>query len=77
MFVRHGLLLAGIGIGCGLIAALLLTRVMSALLYEVSPIDPLTYSIVGLLLLGAAALATYIPARRVTCVEPVEALRAE
>jgi predicted permease len=77
MFVRHGLSLAAIGLGCGLIAAAALTRVMSALLYETSPLDPLTYSAVCAVLLAAAAAATYIPARRATRVEPVDALRAE
>ena len=43
MFVRHGLLLTGIGVACGLSAASALTRLMSALLFEVSPLDPVTY----------------------------------
>jgi predicted permease len=77
MFVRHGLALTAIGLACGILAAVWLTRVMSTLLFEVSPLDPLTYAAVSALLLGSAAVATYLPARRATDVQPVEALRAE
>ncbi len=77
MFVRNGLLWGGIGAGVGLVAAPLLSRLMSTLLFEVSPVDPLTYAVVVIGLLSAAALASYLPARRVTSVDPVEALRAE
>lgn len=77
MFLRHGLTLAAIGLGCGLLAAVALTRVMSAILFEVSPLDPLTYVAVSLVLLAAAAVATYLPARRATVVSPLDALRTE
>ncbi len=77
MFVRHGLLLAGIGTGCGLIAAGALVRVLSGLLFGVQPMDPTTYGTVTVGLLAAAMLASYIPARRATRVDPVEALRSE
>jgi putative ABC transport system permease protein len=77
MFVRHGLLLAGIGAAIGLAAAAALTRLMSSLLFGVTALDPLTYAAVALLLIAAAALASYLPARRATAVDPVEALRAE
>ncbi len=77
MFVRHGLLLAGIGVACGLAAAVPLTRVMTSLLFEVKPLDPITYTAVSMVLIAAALLATYIPARRATLIEPVVALRAE
>jgi len=77
MFVRNGVLWAGIGAAAGLVAAVPLSTLMSALLFEVKPIDPLTYSAVAAGLLGAAALASYLPARRVTRIHPVEALRAE
>ena len=50
---------------------------MSALLFEVEPIDPLTYAVVVVGSLAAAAVASYLPARRVTRIHPVEALRAE
>ncbi len=77
MFVRQGLLLTGIGVGCGLAAALVLTRLMKALLFEVSTMDPLTYGAVSAVLVMAAMLASYLPARRATNIEPVEALRVE
>jgi predicted permease len=77
MFVRHGLLLTGIGLACGILCAVWVTRVMSSLLFEVSALDPLTYAAVSALLLAAALLATWLPARRATAVQPVDALRAE
>jgi predicted lysophospholipase L1 biosynthesis ABC-type transport system permease subunit len=77
MFVRYGVTLAGVGIVCGLAAAIALTRLMGSLLFEVSPIDPLTYVAVCGSLIGAAVLASYVPAVRATLVNPVTALRAE
>jgi len=77
MFVRSGLLWGGIGAAAGLVAAAMLSQLMSALLFEIKPIDPLTYGSVVVALLGAAAVASYVPARRVTRIDPVEALRAE
>jgi predicted permease len=77
MFVRHGMLLAGVGVVCGLGAAIALTRLMSALLFGVSPLDPVTYVAVPAVLVAAAFLASYVPARRATIIEPVDALRAE
>lgn len=77
MFVRNGLLWAGIGITVGLTAAAALSRLMSTLLFEINPVDPLTYTFVALGLLAAAALASYLPARRVTAVDPVEVLRGD
>jgi ABC-type lipoprotein release transport system permease subunit len=77
MFVRHGLVLSGIGAACGLTAALALTRLMKSLIYDVSPADPLTYGAVSAGLILGATLASYLPARRATRVDPVEALRAE
>ena len=77
MFVQHGLVLAGIGVACGLAAAYGLTRLMTSLLFEVSPSDPLTYAAVSAVLVAAAVVASYVPARRVSAVDPVEALRAE
>jgi predicted permease len=77
MFVRHGLLLTGIGVGCGLVAAVLLMRLMSSLLFNVNPVDPVTYSAVSLGLAATAWLASYVPSRRAATVDPVDALRAE
>jgi putative ABC transport system permease protein len=77
MFVRQGLVLASIGAACGLVAALALGRLMSSLLFGVRPADPSTLSLVAVALVTAAALASYVPARRVADVDPVEALRAE
>jgi putative ABC transport system permease protein len=77
MFVRHGLALAAIGVACGLAGAVALTRLMSSLLFEINPVDPVTYGAVALGLAAAAALASYVPSRRAAAVEPLEALRAE
>jgi putative ABC transport system permease protein len=77
MFVGQGLRLAVIGVACGLVAALALTRVMKSLLFEVNPMDPLTFVIVAVGLVLAAALASYLPALRATTVDPMEALRAD
>jgi putative ABC transport system permease protein len=77
MFVWHGALLATIGIVCGLTAAFALTRLMSTILFDVSPLDPLTYAAVSFGLAAAAILASYIPALRATTVDPIKALRAE
>ena len=77
IFVRHGLVLSSIGAACGLSAAFALSRLMKSLLFDVSPADPATYVSVSVGLIVAAMLASYLPARRATKVDPVEALRAE
>jgi putative ABC transport system permease protein len=77
MIVRDGLLWGGIGAAAGLVIAALLSRLMSAQLFGVDPIDPLTYAAVAVGLLAAAALASYLPARRVTRINPIDALRAD
>jgi putative ABC transport system permease protein len=77
LVVRQGMLLAGVGLGLGLLAAFGLTRVMASLLFGVSVTDPVTYLGLALLLGVIALLACYIPARRATKVNPVVALRAE
>jgi putative ABC transport system permease protein len=77
LFVRHGLALSGIGAAWGLAAAFALTQVMKSLLFAVSPTDPLTYVAASAALILAAALASYLPARRATRVDPVQALRVE
>ncbi len=77
MFVRHGFTLAVIGIACGAGTAIVLMRLMSSLLFEVSPVDPATYAAVAVSLIAAAVIASYVPALRATMVDPVESLRAE
>jgi putative ABC transport system permease protein len=77
LFLRHGLLLTSTGIAVGIGVALALTRVMSALLFGVSPVDPITYIAVAAILATVALVATYLPARRASRVDPVIALRAD
>jgi putative ABC transport system permease protein len=77
MVVRNGMLLASIGVAAGLVTAAAATRFMSSFLFEVSPLDPLTYVAVAAVLLLAAAAASYVPAYRASGVKPVDALRAE
>ncbi|MFT4111768.1 ABC transporter permease [Silvibacterium sp.] len=77
LFVRQGLLLTGIGVACGLITAFLSMRLMSSLLFNVSPVDPLTYVAISLAVIVAAWLACYLPSRRAASINPVQALRSE
>jgi predicted permease len=77
MFVAHGLTLAGIGVAIGIAAAVAATRLLSSLLFEVSPLDPWTYALVSLALVAATAVASYVPAMRAAAADPIEALRAE
>ncbi len=76
MVLRQALVLVVAGLALGLAAALLLTRLMSGLLYDIAPTDPATYLAVALLLFGAAAVASFVPARRATAVDPMVALRS-
>jgi predicted lysophospholipase L1 biosynthesis ABC-type transport system permease subunit len=77
LVVGEGLSLVAVGAAIGLVGALAATRVLSAFLFGVSPNDPVTYTLVTMVLVVAAALASWMPARRAARVEPVEALRAD
>jgi putative ABC transport system permease protein len=77
IFLRHGLSLTLAGIALGLVGSLLLSRAIAAFLFGVRPTDPLTYAVVALGLTAVALLASYLPARRASRLDPVVALRAE
>jgi ABC-type antimicrobial peptide transport system permease subunit len=77
MFVRDGFLLAGVGAVLGLAAASGLTRMMSSLLFGITALDPVTHAMAAAVIISTAVLASYIPARRTTLVDPVDALRTE
>jgi putative ABC transport system permease protein len=77
MIVGQGLALALAGMGIGVLAALALTRLMSGLLFQLSAADPASFAASALLFAAIAALASYLPARRATRVDPTEALRYE
>ena len=77
MVVGEGMALAGVGLAVGLVAAFGATRLMSSLLFGVRAADPLTYGSVALLLAGVALLASWLPARRATGLDPARTLRQE
>ncbi len=77
MVLRQGMILAGIGVIVGLIAAVGLTRLMSSLLYGVEATDPVTFGVVAALLTAVALVASYLPALRASRIDPLEALRFE
>jgi putative ABC transport system permease protein len=77
LVVRDGLKLVVIGVAVGLVGAFMLTRLMTTLLFGVTPTDVVTYATVALTLIGVALAACYIPARRATKVDPLVALRFE
>ena len=77
LFLAHGFALALIGVACGLAVSAALTRVLGSFLFDVNPLDPLTYAAASLGLISAAVTASYVPALRAMAVDPVEALRSE
>src|SRR5262249_19078765 len=77
MALKQGMILTFIGLAAGLAAAFAVTRVMRSLLYGVTATDPLPFILISLLLASVALLACYLPARRATKVDPIEALRQE
>lgn len=77
LIVGQGCRLIGIGIALGLLGSLALTRVLSALLFEITPTDPATFLAVTIILFAVAVLACYVPARRAAGIDPITALRHE
>jgi len=75
--VGQGMKLALAGVAIGLLASLILMRLMKTLLFGINPTDPLTFGVLALLLIFVAFLACWVPARRATKVDPMIALRAE
>jgi predicted permease len=77
MMLRQGLGIVLVGVIVGIAGATALSRVLTGLLYDVQPVDPVSFSIMAMVLVASAAVACYLPARRATRVEPSSALRAE
>jgi hypothetical protein len=77
MFVRNGLILTGIGVACGLVGATIAMRLMASLLFHVKPVDPVTYIGMSIGVIAVAFVASYLPARRASSVDPIETLRGE
>jgi putative ABC transport system permease protein len=77
MAVGEGMKIVVIGLGLGLVGAAIVTQFFRSMLFNVAPIDPLTFASVAAILAGVALFACYVPARRATRVDPLVALREE
>jgi putative ABC transport system permease protein len=77
LVLREGLMLTAVGLGVGVLLAAAAGRLLSGLLYGVSPLDPLAFGLAPLFLTAAALLACYLPARRAAKIDPMRALRCE
>jgi ABC-type antimicrobial peptide transport system permease subunit len=77
LFLRHGLIVVGVGIGCGIGAAVAAARTLKSLVFGVEPTDPATLGMVAVLLAVVTLVASYMPARSATRVDPLEGLRSE
>lgn len=77
LVLGHGLALAAIGTGIGLLASLAVMRLLSTLLYGVRPTDPLTFAGSSVLVILIALAASWIPARRAASIDPMQSLRTE
>jgi ABC-type antimicrobial peptide transport system permease subunit len=77
MVVAQGVAIAAVGVALGFVGALLMVRVLKTLLFGVSAIDPVTFVATAGVMIGVALLASYMPARRASVVNPVEALAGE
>jgi putative ABC transport system permease protein len=77
MMLGQGLRLAVVGVALGLLASIAFTRLLKGLLFGISESDPATFAVIAVMLVAVALLACWIPARRATKVDPLEALRSE
>jgi putative ABC transport system permease protein len=77
LVIGYGAILIVIGLSIGLLGARVLTHLMSGMLYEVSPTDPIIFTLVAMVLMSVALAACYLPARRATRIDPMVALRQE
>ncbi len=77
LVVLQGMRMAGVGLAIGLVVSIGLTRLIEGFLFEVSALDLGTFAATSIILMATAALASYLPARRATRIDPIQALRAE
>jgi len=77
LVVRQAMILVGFGVGAGLLLGLIVSQMMAKMLFDITPTDPTTFAAVAAVLGAVALLASYLPARRATRVDPIVALRAE